>query len=57
MYVREDLAGAGTQEEEQAKYEKWRAGWRNPKEQHAFRKIKHQKEAAKDADFMEEFGQ
>ena len=26
MYVREDLAGAGTQEEEQAKYEKWRAG-------------------------------
>lgn len=56
MYIREDLAKAGTQEEEAEKHRRWKSKWRNPVEQHAFRKGKHQEEAAKDADFMEEFG-
>jgi hypothetical protein len=57
MYVREDLAGAGSPEEEEAKHERWRKGWRNPVEQHSFRKKAHEKEGQKDVEFMEEFGQ
>jgi hypothetical protein len=56
MYVREDLAGAGTQEEEQAKYEAWHGKHRNPKEQHEFRKGVALEERQKDADFMKDFG-
>jgi len=56
LYVREDLAGAGTQEEEEAKYEKWRVGWKNPHEQHEYRKDLHGQEATKDEEFMQEFG-
>ena len=56
LYVREDLAGAGTQEEEEAKYEKWRVGWKNPREQHEYRKDLHGQEATKDGEFMQEFG-
>ena len=56
MYLREDLAGAGTQEEEFAKYQKWRAKHRSPQEQHAYRKKKHLSEQAKDASFMDDFG-
>lgn len=56
LYVREDLAGAGTQEEEEAKYQKWQETWRNPHEQHEYRKEIHEQEAVKDAEFMQEFG-
>jgi hypothetical protein len=57
LYVREDLAGAGTQEEEEAKYQKWRSTWRPPQEQHEYRKGVHEQEAAKDEEFMQEFGE
>jgi len=56
MYIREDLATAGTQEEEAEKQRRWKSKWRNPVEQHTFRKGKHQEEAKKDSDFMDEFG-
>ena len=56
LYVREDLKGAGTQEEEAAKYKTWQAGHRNPAAQHEYRKEIHQQEKIKDADFMAEFG-
>jgi hypothetical protein len=55
LYVREDLTGAGTQEEEEAKYKKWHAGWRNPHEQHEYRKELHEQEARKDEEFMRDF--
>lgn len=51
LYVREDLAGAGTQEEETAKYERWRTKHRNPAEQHKFRKARHSCAEA-DGDFL-----
>ena len=57
LYVREDLVGAGTQEEEEAKYEKWKAAWRNPHDQHEYRKEVHEVEREKDAEFMRDFGQ
>ena len=56
LYVREDLAGAGTQAEEEAKYQKWQETWRNPHEQHEYRKGVHAQEAAKDAEFLKDFG-
>ena len=56
MYIREDLAGAGTQEEESEKFRKWKSNWKNPVEKHAFRKESHDKEVQKDEDFMSEFG-
>lgn len=46
LYVREDMAGAGTQEQERAKYEAWREKHRNPTEQHEFRKEVREKNAA-----------
>ncbi len=56
LYVREDLAGAGTQEEEEAKYKKWHSSWKNPREQHEYRKGVHEQESLKDAEFMQKFG-
>ena len=56
LYVREDLTGAGTQAEEEAKYEKWKAGWKNPHDQHEYRKGVHEGEKEKDREFMKEFG-
>jgi hypothetical protein len=53
LYVREDLEGCGTQEEEQAKYQAWRSKHRNPMEQHEYRKGVHENEKRKDAEFME----
>ena len=55
-YIREDLAGVGSKVEEGAKYDKWVAKRRTPKEQHSFRVEKHLEEKQKDADFMDEFG-
>ena len=57
MYVREDLAGAGTQEEEEAKYQEWLRVFRNPQEQHKHRKALHEEELQKDSSFMDEFGE
>lgn len=46
LYVREDLAGAGDQETEMAKYLDWKEKHRNPAEQHVYRKKKRDKDNA-----------
>ena len=51
LYVRGDLAGAGTQEQEKTKYARWKKKHRNPTEQHKFRAARHAKNQS-EGDFL-----
>jgi hypothetical protein len=46
IYVREDMAGVGSQEEEARKHSEWSEKHRKPMEQHEFRKEVREKDAA-----------
>jgi len=56
LYVRADLAGTGTRQDEAEREAAWQKKARNPQAQHEFRKGVHLEDRQKDAEFMDQFG-